>query len=315
MGKYSIGVDLGGTKIMAGIINTNTGDVVSYAKKRTKKERGSDVIVKRIIETIEKVIDESNIEIDKVESIGMGAAGQVDRENGIIISAPNLKCYDVNIKSILEEHFNKPVKLGNDVEVATLGEMTFGSGKDFNNFVCVFVGTGIGSGIVLNGKIHKGTSGTAGEIGHIVISEGGRLCGCGANGCLEAYASRSAVEKKIKAQIKRGRNSVVIEYLKESGNLRSSQLKDSVSENDELVIECIKESAGYLSSGLASIMNFLNPEAIILGGGMIEAIDLLFEETTKKVKNKALSVPASKTKIIKAKLGDFSGIVGASLLN
>jgi glucokinase len=124
----------------------------------------------------------------------------------VLISSPNLNCFDLDLKRILEGHFNMPVKVGNDVEVATLGELKFGNGVGYDNFVCIFVGTGIGSGIVQNGKIIRGASGTAGEIGHIIVDSGGRACECGGNGCLEAYASRTAIEKKIMAAIKKATN-------------------------------------------------------------------------------------------------------------
>ena len=138
----------------------------------------------------------SEISSDKINSIGVGAAGQIDRENGIIIGAPNLDCYNLNIKQILYDKFNIPVYVGNDVEIAAIGEQKFGAGKGCNDFVCVFVGTGVGSSIVKNGKIIYGATGTAGEIGHIIVDLNGRQCACGAHGCLEAYASRSAIEKK-----------------------------------------------------------------------------------------------------------------------
>ncbi|MDD3149936.1 MAG: ROK family protein [Candidatus Gastranaerophilales bacterium] len=314
MGKYAIGVDLGGTKILAGVIDLKTGSVIGYSKKRTKKDRGSEIIVKKIIETIEKALFETDIKLADIDSIGIGAAGQVDRENGILIAAPNLDCYDVNLKQILEKEFNLPVYVGNDVEVATIGEMKFGSGQGFDNFVCVFVGTGIGSGIVLNGNIYNGATGTAGEIGHIIVETGGRHCGCGGAGCLEAYASRTAIEKRIKAYIKKGHKTIITKFLEEEATIRSKHLNKAVKEKDEVVQSCIDEAAGYLSSGLASVVNFYNPELIILGGGLIEAIDYFYDVATRKTVLKSLPTPAKGIKFAKARLGDFSGIIGAAML-
>jgi glucokinase len=314
MKNFAIGVDLGGTKIMAGVINTQTGEVIGYAKKKTKKERGSDIIIQRIIETIEKAICIAQIPISEISSIGIGAAGQVNRESGILIAAPNLECFDVELKNILENHFNLPVYVGNDVEVATIGEMKFGSGVGFDNFVCIFVGTGVGSGIVQNGKILLGATGTAGEIGHIIVDSGGRPCQCGGNGCLEAYASRTAIEKKILGSIKKGHYSVISEYIKEDGSIRSRHIKQALDEGDEIVVNCITEASEYLSSGLATIINFLNPQLIILGGGLIEAVDYFYDISVKKAVAKALPTPSSNIKITKSALGDFSGIIGAGLL-
>jgi len=314
MSNYSIGIDLGGTKVLAGVVNTETGQVLDFVKKRTKKP-GSEFIIQRIIETVEKAICKAQIPLNQISSIGIGAAGQVDRKNGILISAPNLDCYDVEFKKILEEHFNIPTFVGNDVEVATLGEMKFGSGVGYNNFVCIFVGTGVGSGIVSDGKILKGLTGTAGEIGHIIVSEGGRICGCGGYGCLEAYASRTAIEKKILGSLKKGHKSIISESIKENSVIRSKDIKEALDANDELVLSCIIEASEYLSSGIASIVNFYNPELIILGGGLIEAVDLFYEITVKKALTKSLTVPAAKTEIVKTKLSDFAGVVGAALLS
>ena len=313
MNNYSIGIDLGGTKILAGVVDTEKGIVIETAKKRTKKLE-ADFIVQRIIETVEKAICKAQIPMSQISSIGIGAAGQVDRKNGVLISAPNLNCFDVELKKILEEHFNIPTYVGNDVEVATLGEMKFGSGVGYNNFVCIFVGTGIGSGIVCDGKHLKGATGTAGEIGHIIVDSGGRLCGCGGHGCLEAYASRSAIEKKILGSMKKGHKSIIAESIKESGVIRSSDLSDALDAGDEIVLNAITEASEYLSSGLASVINFYNPELIILGGGLMEAIDSFYDLTVKKTIAKALAVPAAKTKIMKTQLKDFSGIIGAATL-
>jgi len=313
MKKYSIGIDLGGTKILAGIIDAENGVVVETAKKRTKKLE-QDYIVQRIIETAEKAICKAQIPVEQIVSIGIGAAGQVDRENGVLISAPNLNCANVELTKILQKHFNIPAYIGNDVEVATLGEMKFGSGIGYKNFVCVFVGTGVGSGIVCDGKHLKGLTGTAGEIGHIIINSGGRNCGCGEAGCLEAYASRTAIEKRILGEIKKGHKSVLIDAIKENGVIRSKDLSEAVDAEDKVAVNAILEASEYLSCGLASVINFYNPELIILGGGLIEAIDFFFNSTVEKTLQKSLAVPAEKTKIVKTQLKDYSGIVGAAML-
>ena len=314
MAKYSIGIDLGGTKILAAIIDLATGEVVHTAKKKTKKERGSDVITKKTLNIVSQLLEESQIPLDEIQSIGIGLAGQVDRERGILLAAPNLDCFNVNFKNILEEKFHKPTYVGNDVEVATVGELMFGAGVGYKNFVCIFVGTGVGSGIVIDGKMYTGYTGTAGEIGHITVSCGGRGCGCGGNGCLEAYASRTAIEQKIRGAIKKGHKSVIIDYIKEDGAIRSKHLKTALDLKDEVVLNCITEASEYLSSGLASVINFLNPELVIMGGGLIDAVDFFFDLTKRKTTAKCLPTPSEKTKIEKAKLGDFSGVVGAALL-
>ena len=180
---YALGIDLGGTKTLAAVIDITTGDVVSSARKRTRAERGQDFVAQRTIEQAQAALSGSHLPADaSIVAVGVGAAGQIDRKAGVVVEAPNLGVKDMHLGDILGKQFGKPVAVGNDVEVAALGEYIYGSGQGFNNFVCVFVGTGIGSGIVQNGRMYTGLTGTAGEIGHLVISAGGRLCGCGCRG-------------------------------------------------------------------------------------------------------------------------------------
>lgn len=316
MSKYSIGVDLGGTKILAGIVDTKTGKVIETVKRKTNKDLGVINMVDRVKESIVKLVEKAGKEFTDIKAIGIGAAGQVCREKGILISAPNLDCINIEFKKILEEEFKVPLVLGNDVEAATIGEQYFGAGRGCNNYVCVFVGTGIGSGIVHDGKVYRGASGTAGEIGHIIVHPDGRICGCGNNGCLEAYASRTAVSRKIAAKIKKGEPSVLKKFYDINPNflLRSKHIKWALEEGDELTTTCIQEAAENLSIGLASVVNFYNPEKIILGGGLVEAVDFFFEEVQKKVKSKCLPVPSNHLVITKTALGDYSGIVGAAIM-
>ena len=270
--------------------------------------------MKKMIEGIEELLEESRISVEEISSIGVGAAGQIDRKNGILIGAPNLDCFNLNIKNILEKHFNLPVYLGNDVEIAAIGEMKFGSGKGCKDFVCIFVGTGVGSCIVKNGAIIYGATGTAGEIGHIIVDLNGRQCACGAHGCLEAYASRSAIETRIEGALKKGRKSCIQDYLEPGKSITSSMIQKSIEREDELVLQCVTEASEYLSGGIASIINFINPELVILGGGLIEAVDYFYQKTIKKAKSKSLPVPAEKIKFTKAMLGDYSGVTGAAFL-
>ena len=314
MKKYSVGVDLGGTKILIALVNKQNGEILCHVKKKTKKQKGSENIIKKMVEGIEELFAESKINIDEVSSIGVGAAGQIDRENGIIIGAPNLDCFNIDIKNFLADRFNLPVFVGNDVEIAAIGEMKFGAGRGCNDFVCIFVGTGVGSSIVKDGKIIYGATGTAGEIGHIIVDLNGRQCACGAHGCLEAYASRSAIETRIEGALKKGRQSCIKDYLEPGKAITSSMIQKSIEREDELVIQCVTEASEYLSGGIASIINFINPKLIILGGGLIEAVDYFYQKTIKKARAKSLPVPAAKIEFKKAALGDYSGVIGAAFL-
>lgn len=316
---FALGIDLGGTKTLAAVIDVSTGEVVASARKRTRPERGQDFVVQRIIELSSVALEAAKLTESDIIAIGVGSAGQIDRQAGAVTESPNLGVHNLELRSILGSRFKVPVYVGNDVEVAAMGEALYGSGRGYRNFVCVFVGTGIGSGIVMNGQIYTGLTGTAGEIGHITIQADGRICGCGSRGCLEAYASRTAITKTILAEIHHGRPSILSPQepglVKEGDRIiRSGVLADAINHKDELVIEVMTEAASFLGYGLSSVMNFYNPDCIILGGGVIEAIDLLFETAVRRARTAALASASKKTPIVRAKLGDFSGVVGAACL-
>jgi glucokinase len=321
--RYGLGVDLGGTKIMAGVVDVTTGKVVGSARRRTRAERGAAFMLDRLSGVVEGALAEAKVKPGALAGMGIGAAGQVDRAAGVLIAAPNL-AHDTANLPLAEEmrrRFKMPVALGNDVEVAAVGELRFGAGRDCPSFLCVFVGTGIGGGIVLNGQLYRGASGTAGEIGHIVVDAGGRHCGCGNRGCLEAYASRTAITRTLQGELHRGRPSVLRELLEGgpepgpgSAAIRSGLIAQAVAAGDALVIATLDEAADYLSAGLASAVNLLNPHRIVLGGGLIEAVDRFFDEVTRGTRQAALPVPAGTVEIVRAGLGDFSGVVGAAVL-
>ena len=317
---YALGIDLGGTKTLAAVVDVSTGEVISSERKRTRAEKGQEYVSQHIINLSTAALESAKLPNDaKIVAVGIGAAGQIDRKKGVVVDAPNLGVKDMPMAEILGKQFGKPVAVGNDVEVAALGEYLYGSGRGYSTFVVMFVGTGIGSGIIQNGRLYAGLTGTAGEVGHMTIQAGGRICPCGSRGCLEAYASRTAITRAIMAEIHHGRTSVLAEeaelQLTEGETIiRSGLLASALNRGDALVNEIITEAADFLGYGLASVMNFYNPECIILGGGVIEAIDLLFERAVHRARITALADPGRKTKIIRAKLGDFSGVVGAACL-
>jgi glucokinase len=322
--EFAVGVDFGGTKVLAGVVNLETGEVVGSAKKKTQASDGPVELMARLTDTIDNAIN--NARFTKKErplGIGVGIAGQVDRVNGVLLGAPNLSQATVNLPmaKLLRDRFGIPAALRNDVQIAAMGEAAFGAGKDSNDFLCVFVGTGIGGAIVRNGEVVEGSTGTAGEIGHLVIDANGRICGCGGRGHLEAYASRTAITRSLIAELQRGRESVLQELVPElkddepgGGAIRSGVLAKAIARQDQLVIETIIEAAHYLGLGLASAINLLNPSRIILGGGVIEAVDLLLEIAAGRARREALATPGKRVEIVKAKLGDNSGVVGAAIL-
>ena len=317
---YALGIDLGGTKVLASVVDVTSGEVIASVRKRTKADKGQEIISRRTLEFASAALSEAKLPNGaEIVAVGVGAAGQIDRKAGVILDAPNLGVRNLDLGELLGKEFGKPVSVGNDVEVATIGELYYGSGRGYTNFVCVFVGTGIGGGIVKDGHMYTGLTGTAGELGHMPIVAGGRICGCGNRGCLEAYASRTAITRAIMAEIHHGRKSVLSDeaelQLKQGETIiRSGLLADAIKQNDALTIEIVTEAADYLGYGLGGIINFYNPECVILGGGVIESIDLLFERACSRALTIALSQPARRTKILRTKLGDFSGVVGAACL-
>lgn len=322
--SYAIGVDFGGTKVLAAVVEIETGTVLGQAKKKTKRLEDSDNLMDRLFDTVDEAIKDAKLDQDAAPSaIGVGIAGQVDAAHGVLKGAPNLSqaIVDLPIAQRLSEKLEIPAILRNDVQIAAAGEARFGAGRDIDEFLCVFVGTGIGGAYVRHGQIVTGAGGTAGEIGHIVIDANGRLCGCGGRGHLEAYASRTAITRSLLGDIHRGLPTILTDLVPDPDEsapggtaIRSGILARAVAANDELVIDTMTDAARYLGWGLASIINLLSPRRIILGGGVIEAVDLLFDVASRTARREALSVPGEAVEIVKAGLGDNAGVVGAALL-
>jgi glucokinase len=324
MAAYAIGIDFGGTKLLAALVDVDSGKILAEAKKKTRPSDGPAELIGRISEAIETTIKDGKLgKKGKILGIGIGIAGQVDAVNGMLLGAPNLSQATVNLPmaKLLRERFDVPVYLRNDVQIAALGEARFGAGKESDDFLCCFVGTGVGGALVRNGSLVTGATGTAGEIGHLVVDANGRLCGCGGRGHLEAYASRTAITKAILGDLHRGRPSVLKDVIAQPDEdepggtaIRSGALAKAVSQGDELATEAVIQAGTYLGLGLASVVNLLNPKRIILGGGVIEAVDLLFSVAANHTRREALPTPGATIELVKAALGDYSGVVGAALI-
>ncbi len=208
--QYALGIDLGGTKTLAAVVDITTGEVIASERKRTHAEKGQEYISQHITHLSAAALELAKLPNGaKIVAVGIGAAGQIDRKHGVVVDAPNLGVKAMPMADILGKQFGKPVAVGNDVEVAALGEYLYGAGRGYATFAVMFVGTGIGGGIVQNGRLYAGLTGTAGEVGHMTIQAGGRICPCGSRGCLEAYASRTAITTAIMAEIHHGRTSVL----------------------------------------------------------------------------------------------------------
>ena len=316
MSTNVVGVDMGGTKILSAVIDAE-GNILGTAKVSTKAEERTSVVIGRIAGSIEKAISKSNVDKASIQAIGIGAPGPLDPETGVVIFAPNLGWRDVPLKAELEGRTGLPTFVDNDVNVGTLGEHAFGAAQGVENVVGIFVGTGIGGGIILNGELFHGASKTAGEVGHIIVKAGGPRCGCGTRGCLEAIASRTAMAKQFRKAIeKKGKKSVLTKLT--DGDLsviRSGVLVKAIRAKDKLTLKVFKKVTRYLGIGVGSIVNFLNPDMIVLGGGVVEALDDTFIDNIRTYAEKyALPDTLSGVQIVRAKLGDNSGILGAAAL-
>lgn len=316
-GTYAVGVDVGATKILCGVVECKTGKVLSHVKLPSPTGGGQgvmDSVEEAVARAIESAPKESR---EQIARIGVGLAGQVDLERGVLLWAPNLGggVQNVEVARPLNARFDLPIVIGNDVDAAATGESYFGAGKGVDLFACIFVGTGIGAALVQNGERYTGASGTAGEIGHMIIRAGGRVCGCGQRGHLEAYSSRTAIVQMLREEVEGGATSSLAPLLLDtSQRVKSKPLAEAVEQGDELVVNTITHAAHYLGLGLASLINLWSPRRIVLGGGVIDRIDLLFNHAVETARSASLEVSAAACDIVRAELGDFSGLVGAAML-
>ena len=313
---YVVGVDMGGTKILAAVINAK-GEIVQQAKRATKPKKGPEEVIERITRCIREAIDGAELKPSQIRAIGIGSPGPLDPETGVIIFAPNLGWSNVPLKAKLEANLSIPTFVDNDVNVGTLGEYAFGAGRGVKNLVGIFVGTGIGGGIILDGKLFHGVNKTAGEVGHMIVEVKGPRCGCGNFGCLEAVASRTAITRDLqKAILKKGKKSKLTEL--NGGNLdliRSKAIARAVKHGDKPTIKVVQRAAKYLGISVASIVHFLNPEMVVLGGGVVEAMgDSLLDPIRHAAAEYALPTTMDGVQIVAATLGDNAGVIGASVL-
>lgn len=310
---YYIGIDLGGTKILGALFNEE-GDIVKKSKIKTRAAEGKEHVFSQITKVIDELVDE--IDIKEVKAIGAGVPGIIDGKNGIVVFTPNLPWENYELTKEVTEKYGIPMYIGNDVNVGIMGERMYGAAKGLENVIGIFVGTGIGGGIIIEGKLYEGKTGAAGEIGHITIDPKGPICGCGARGCLEAIASKTAILKYIKAQLLRGRKSTLSEDINEESTiLKSGHLKKSYENNDELSLEVIEKMCEDIGIGTSSLMNILNPEAIVFGGGIIESLgEILLPKIKKTARQYAMPKIFENCEFKIAELGDDAGIMGALAL-
>lgn len=312
MDKYCFGVDLGGTSVKIGLFDTE-GTVLEKWEIPTRKENNGSNILPDIANAILGKLEEKKIGKDSITGVGIGVPGPVD-DNGVVYKAVNLGWGVMNINEILGGLLGIPVKAGNDANVAALGEMWCGGGKGCSDMVLATLGTGVGGGIIINGKMVTGSAGAAGEIGHIHIKDDEPdECGCGGHGCLEQYASATGVVRLANRKLQASAQDSVLRAAKDRGALSAKTVFDAVKKGDKLACEVAEEFGEYLGKGLAAIACVVNPEVFVLGGGVSKAGGILCEYVSKYY-TKYVFHGCRNAQFKLATLGNDAGIYGAAKL-
>ncbi len=314
MKKYRIGVDVGGTNVKIALVDLD-GKIAYSNTVPTRAEMGYEAGVNNIKQAIKDIMQESNQTNKTIEAIGFGLPGQIDYKEGIVKNLPNIPGWvNIPLAKMIEDEFSIPTRLDNDVRCAALGELNFGAGKGCENLICITVGTGIGSGIILNGKLVRGAANAAGEIGHIKMEmNGGPLCGCGDYGCFEAFASGPAIVTMAKEYISGGKSAKYKEMATD-GIITPYIVAQAALQGDTVSIQIFKQIGKIIGIGLASVVNLLNPEKIIIGGGVADAGEILLEPIRKTIQDRAMPIQAASLQVVPAQLANAAGVIGASLL-
>ena len=311
---YYIGVDVGGMSIKLGIVN-EAGEIINSLSFNTKKEDAQEVHAIQIGEKVNELIEVSGIEKSLIKGVGIGVPGGVKPLLGMTGYVPNIPWVDLELAKIVSGVTNLPVKLGNDADVATLGEAIFGSAKNYNTVVLLTVGTGVGGGIVIDKQLYQG-KGMVAELGHVTLKQGGIKCGCGRYGCLEQYASATALIRITKEKMLEDKNSSMWEFV--NGDIEKVNGITSFAcakKGDETANKVVDEFVGNLSESLMNFMNVFRPDAVIVGGGISKEGDYLIDKIKAYCEKYSYGYPgAPKADILTAKLGNNAGIVGAASL-
>ncbi len=315
--QYIIGVDLGGTNIVAGAMTADGTRHLAMRSIPTNSFVGDEGVADRIVGLVEGVILDSMEQTDCARrdfiGIGVGAPGPLDRERGIVLVAPNLGWKDFPLAQRIQARLNLPTTLDNDANCATFGEWWQGAARGGRNVVGITIGTGIGGGLIINGALYHGSSDMAGEIGHTTIDLNGRHCKCGNYGCLEAYASAPAIATRAREVLVREEGESAIPAMVEGNfdNITARVVYDAAKLGDPIASEIVKDTARYLGAGVANLLNIFNPDIVVLAGGVAEAGDALFVPLRAEVRRRAFSPAVNAMRIVPGELPGTAGVVGA----
>ncbi len=313
--KYIVALDLGGTNTKVALVKGEK--IIKSVNIPTRDYRRKEVLLNAIIASINKLLRDTRLQKQQILGIGIGTAGLVDSRKGIIYNLVNISGWrNVRIKKIFQQRLNISTFVDNDVNVMALAELKFGAGRGLKNILCITVGTGVGGGVIIDGKLYRGSSLCAGEVGHTPISIKGLRCNCGGIGCVETFTGNSYVVNRVKNTLKSKKKKSLILKLANGklSNITPELLTKAATLGDKLAIDTWKETGQFLGIGLVGVVNLLNPEAIVIGGGMAGAGKFLFNPVRKTIHKRAMDLPAKSVKILKAKLGNKAGLIGAAEL-
>ncbi len=306
-----LALDLGGTKMMVSAVDTSF-KVLNRNRKKTKANRGAKDGIARMIKLIRNSLEE--VPEANLLGIGVGAPGPMDADTGVIKFLPNLKWRNIPLVDILEKEFKTPVSLNNDVDMGTYGEFRLGCARGFQHVIGIFPGTGIGGSVIMDGRLLRGSSGYCGEIGHMTVLPDGPLCGCGKFGCLEAFAGRLAIARQAATAAFRGEApNLLKETETDVSKIKSSSLSRAIEAGDKSVEQIVRHAARLIGFTAADVVTLLNPEVIVLGGGLAEAMPKIFvDEVHAGIKDRALAFCKRDVKVKVASLGDDAVVLGAA---
>jgi len=315
-GPFVIGVDLGGTNIVVGAVSVDGTVQLPVRSEPTRAEQGSEAVTDRMCRMIDTVIAEARVATgagrDAFVGVGVGAPGPLDREAGIVVVAPNLRWYDYPLAAEMRARTGFDITLDNDANCATMGEWWLGAARGARHVVGLTIGTGIGGGLILNGALYHGSSDVAGEIGHMTLDSNGRRCSCGNYGCLEAYASGTAIAERAREALGGSEASTLRAMVGGDLSRITAQLVyDASAAGDAIAREVVRDTARFLGIGIASLLNVFNPEVVVLAGGVTQAGAALFDPIQAEVRKRAFKPAWSAARIVPGELPGNAGVVGA----
>jgi len=311
---YYIGIDLGGTNIAAGLVD-ETGTIIYKDSVPTMREREYPEIVKDMAMLCLKIINDAGIDIKNVKSIGIGAPGTPDNKNGILVYANNLKFKNVPMRMEMQKYISLPILIENDANCAALAESVAGAAKDVSNSITITLGTGIGGGMVISGKVYSGFNSAAAEVGHMTIISEGELCTCGRKGCWEAYGSAMALIEQSKKAAKSNPDSMLNRSV--GGDLSKINAKtsfDSAKQGDETGKKVVEQYIKYVAEGIINLINIFTPEILVIGGGVSKEGEYLLKPLREHISRDVYAKEVPQTQIRVARMGNDAGIIGAAML-